>query len=263
MLLRVLNAEGGFGNRFHQWLWIICLEMVLLRHLDTSGRVIITPMPYEGIKAITPPRAVGYRTMNPMRQVGQQVSPLILNSAERRWAARDGARQALSPLSWKNVGGSGSGRKRWWLYTRAHCGHGTPYAFLSRLRDIQRERPGTGRFHVVASPKVECGVAADRRRLCVRMMIISEGMPRGESIRQRALRSPVKKSICVVDRIRHGVRCRGKRGSKKSTLIYRDGLRCYRVGTAASTSGVSVLLSIVSTPLRVDVRALKNVSYYY
>jgi hypothetical protein len=215
--------------------------------------MIITPMPCEGIKAITPPRAVGYRTMNPMRQMGQQVSSLVLSTAKRRWAARDGARQAVSPLNWKAVDGSSLRRKRWWLY-RAHCGHGTPYAFLSRLRGMRREH--TGRFHVVASPKVECGVATDqRRRLCVKMMmVIYGGIPRGESIRQRAppVRSPVKKSIRVVHRIR--VRCRrGKRGAKKMPLIYHGGLWCYWVGTAASTSkltcGVSVLPSIVSTPL--------------
>jgi hypothetical protein len=47
----------------------------------------------------------------------------------------------------KKVDGSSLRRKRWWLY-RAHCGYGTSYTFLSRLRDIQREQ--TGRSHVVA-----------------------------------------------------------------------------------------------------------------
>jgi hypothetical protein len=231
--------------------------------------MIITPVPYEGIKAITSPKAVGYRTMNPVGQVGQQVSPLILSTAERRWAARDGARQAVhaSSLNPKNVDGSSLGprRVRWWLY-RAHWGHGTPYAFLSRLRNIQRERTGRG-IHVVASPNVECGVATDqRRRLCVRMMMIYGGMPWGGSIRRRALTGPVKKSIRVaVDRIR--VRRRGKRGSRKVSLIHHGDLRCYWMGTAASTSGltcgpeVSVLQSIVSTPL--EMRGLQNVSYCY
>jgi hypothetical protein len=222
-------------------------------------------MPHEGIEAIAPPKAVGCRTVNPVGQVGQQVSPLILGTAERRWAARDGARQAVhaSPLNRKNVDGSCLGRKRRWLY-RTRCGHGTPLAFLSRPGDIQ-PRGCTGRFHVVASFKVECGVATGQwRRLCVRMMMmIYGGIPRGGSIRQRGLRGPVKKSIRVVDRIR--VRCRGKRGFKRMSLIFDDGLRYYWVGTAASTSGltrrVSVLPSMVSTPL--EMRGLQNVSYYY
>jgi hypothetical protein len=38
------------------------------------------------IKAITPPIAVGCGTMDPVGKVGQQVSPLFLLTAERRWA---------------------------------------------------------------------------------------------------------------------------------------------------------------------------------
>ena len=136
--------------------------------LIVPGQVtMIASMPYEGIRAITSPIALGCQTMDPVGKVGQQVSPLILSTAERRWAAWDEAGQTLHAfLNRKKVAGSSQGRKRlrWSLYSRAHFGHGTPYAMMSRLRDIQRER--SGRFHV-AFPRVEYGVTTDQRRRTV------------------------------------------------------------------------------------------------
>src|SRR5260370_2229498 len=53
------------------------------------------------------------------------------------------------------------------------------YTLLGRLRGIQRER--TIRFRVAGRPKVACALIDDqRRRLCVRIIITSGRMPRGE-----------------------------------------------------------------------------------
>jgi hypothetical protein len=98
--------------------------------------------------------------MEPPWEVNQQVSHLFLCTAERRWAARDGARTAVRAplLKRQNVDEPSLGRRG----RRIYIDRRTAYKFLERLPDDQRELMGDSR--VVSPPKVACGVATDVRR---------------------------------------------------------------------------------------------------